>query len=53
MYMAALGALWLIGISGKDHLCVAKALRFYLIQKGKLERRYASLFQRALELESE
>lgn len=53
MYMAALGALWLIGISGKDHLCVAKALRFYLIQKGKLESRYASVFQKAQELESE
>ncbi len=53
MYTAALGALWLIGIRGKDHLCVAKALRFYFVQKGELEREYASIFQKAQELEGE
>ena len=51
MYFASLGALWTIGLWGKDHACVAKALRFFFVGKGKLEEQYLKSFEHAKKLE--
>lgn len=51
MYFASLGTLWTIGLWGKDHACVAKALRFFFVGKGKLEEKYLKSFDRAKKLE--
>ncbi len=52
MYMAALAALWLVGLWGKDHTCVSKALRLFFVERGRLERRYLRVFSRAGRLEA-
>lgn len=51
MYFASLGALWTIGLWGKDHACVMKALRFFFVEKGRLEKEYLEVFERAKKLE--
>jgi uncharacterized protein (UPF0332 family) len=44
--------LWLVGLWGKDHACVSKALRLFFVEKGRLERRYLQAFSRAGRLEA-
>lgn len=51
MYFASLGALWLVGLWGRDHACVAKALKFFFVEKGKLEKRYLEDLKYAKKLE--
>lgn len=51
MYFASLGALWTIGLWGKNHVCVAKALRFFFAEKGRLEEEYLKAFEHAKNLE--
>jgi uncharacterized protein (UPF0332 family) len=51
MYFASLGALWTIGLWGKDHVCVIKALKFFFVEKGRLERKYLRAFDKTQKLE--
>ncbi len=51
MYHAALAALWLIGLWGKDHACVVSAIRFFYAERGKIEEKHLSCFDKAKKLE--
>ena len=52
MYFASLGVLWTIGLWGKDHSCVVKALNFFFVEKGKLEKEYIEALEHAKKLEN-